>query len=63
MQIPFKQDPTEFDQRSLFATDVFDLLPSGHPCYVYEDIFGQLDTLSVEKKYSIRGQNAYHPSA
>ena len=61
MQIPFKQDPTEFEQRSLFATNVFDLLPSDHPCFVYEDIFGQLDTSSVEKNYSIRGQNAYHP--
>ena len=61
MLIPFKKDPIEFNQRSLFATNVFDLLPSDHPCYVYEDIFEQLDTLSVEQNYSILGQNAYHP--
>jgi len=61
MQIPFKKDPVEFNQRALFATNVFDLLPSDHPCYVYEDIFEQLDTSSVEKQFSVRGQNAYHP--
>lgn len=61
MQIPFKKDPVEFKQRALFATNVFDLLPSDHPCYVYEDIFEQLDTSSVEKQFSVRGQNAYHP--
>ena len=61
MLIPFKKDPIEFNQRSLFATNVFDLLPSDHPCYVYEDIFEQLDTSSVEEKFSILGQNAYHP--
>ena len=61
MQIPFKKDPVEFNQRALFATNIFDLLPSDHPCYVYEDIFEQLDTSSVEEKFSVRGQNAYHP--
>jgi len=61
MPIPFKKDPVEFKQRALFATNVFDLLPSDHPCYVYEDIFEQLDTSSVEEKFSVRGQNAFHP--
>ena len=61
MLIPFKEDPIEFKQRALFATNVFDLLPSDHQCFVYEDIFGQLDTSSVEKRFSVRGQNAYHP--
>ncbi len=61
MQIPFKKDPIEFKQRTLFATNVFDLLRSDHPCFVYEDIFAQLDTSSVEKQFSVRGQNAYHP--
>ncbi len=61
MHIPFKQDPIEFEQRSLFATNVFDLLPSDHPYFIYEDIFGQIDTSSVEEHYSIRGQHAYHP--
>jgi len=61
MPIPFKKDPMEFKQRALFATNVFDLLPSDHPCYVYEVIFEQLDTSSVEEKFSVRGQNAFHP--
>ncbi len=61
MLIPFKKDPIEFNQRSLFATNVFDLLPSDHLCFVYEDIFEQLDTSSVEQNYSVLGQNAYHP--
>jgi len=61
MQIPFKKDPIEFNQRAVFATNVFDLLPSDHACYVYEDIFEQLDTSRVEEKFSVRGQNAYHP--
>jgi transposase len=61
MQIPFKKDPIEFKQRELFATNVFDLLPPDHACYIYEDIFDQLDTSSVEKQFSVRGQNAYHP--
>ena len=61
MLIPFKKDPIEFNQRSLFPTNVFDLLPSDHSCFVYEDIFKQLDTSSVEQNYSVLGQNAYHP--
>ena len=61
MSIPFKKDPREFNQRALFASNVFDLLPADHPCFVYEDIFQQLDTSSVEEKFSVRGQNAFHP--
>ena len=61
MPVPFKKDPLEYNQRSLFATNVFDLLPSDHPCFVYEDIFAKLDTSSVEGNYSVLGQNAYHP--
>ncbi len=61
MPIPFKKDPMEFKQRELFATNVFDLLSSDHSCYVYEDIFQQLDTSSVEEQFSVRGQNAFHP--
>lgn len=61
MQIPFKKDPIEFNQRALFATNIFDLLPQDHPCFVHEVIFEQLDTSSVEKNYSVLGQNAFHP--
>ncbi|MGM0365660.1 MAG: transposase, partial [Actinomycetota bacterium] len=59
--IPFKKDPTEFNQRTLLATNVFDLLPEDDDCFICEDIFSQIDTTGIEKKYSIRGQHAYHP--
>jgi len=61
MHIPFKKDPTEFNQRTLLATNVFDLLDKDHDCFIYEDIFSQIDTSKVEKKYSMLGQHAYHP--
>lgn len=61
MSIPFKRSPVEFNQRQLFPSNVFDLLPDDHECYLYNDIFQQLDTSSLEKRYSRRGQNAYHP--
>jgi transposase len=61
MVIPFKKDPIEFQQRALFPSNIFDLLSDDNECYVYEQIFKQLDTSSVEQKYSVIGQNAYHP--
>lgn len=61
MEIPFKKDPLKFKQKTLFATNVFDLLPSDHLCYIYADIFELLDTSSVEEQFSVLGQHAYHP--
>jgi len=61
MAISFKKDPVEFNQRLLFPSNIFDLLPEDHECYIYEEIFKQLDTTSVEKNYSVLGQNAFHP--
>ncbi|MDO9530272.1 MAG: IS1182 family transposase [Syntrophales bacterium] len=61
MAVPFKKDPVEFNQRLLFPLNMFDLLPEDHECYIYEEIFKQLDTTSVEKNYSVLGQNAFHP--
>jgi transposase len=61
MTIPFKKNPIEFDQRLLFPSNIFDLLPDDHECYLYNDIFQQLDTSSLENKYSRKGQHAYHP--
>ena len=61
MTIPFKQSPIEFNQRLLFPSNIFDLLPGEHECYLYGDIFKELDTSSLESKYSKNGQNAYHP--
>ena len=61
MWIPFKKSPIEFNQRLMFPSNIFDLLPDDHECYLYNDIFQQLDTSSIEETYNRLGQNAYHP--
>lgn len=61
MSIPFKKSPIELKQRVLFPSNIFDILSDGHECYLYNDIFQQLDTSSMECKFSRTGQNAYHP--
>jgi len=61
MAPPFKKDPEEFKGRKLMAENVFDLLPDDDDCFIYEDIFSQIDTKALEEKYSMLGQNAYHP--
>ena len=61
MSIPFKSSPVEFNQHLLFPTNIFDLLPKGHECFLYADLFQQIDTSRLESLYSVKGQNAYHP--
>ena len=61
MSIPFKSSPVEFNQHLLFPSNIFDLLPQGHDCFLYADLFQQIDTSRLESLYSIKGQNAYHP--
>jgi len=61
MSIPFKSSPVEYDQSLLFPSNVFNLLPKDHECYLYHDLFQQLDTIELENNYSHKGQNAYHP--
>jgi transposase len=61
MPIPFKKDPAEFNQRLLFPSNVFDILPKDHECFVYDDIFRQIDISKIENNYSHLGQNAYNP--
>ena len=61
MPIPFKSHPVEFNQHQLFPSNIFNLLAGDHECYLYSDIFQQLDTSSVESHYKHIGQNAYHP--
>lgn len=61
MSVPFKSSPTEYNQSSMFPANVFDLLPKDHECYLYHDLFQQLDTTELESHYSHIGQNAYHP--
>ena len=57
----FKSHPIEFNQHLLFPSNVFDLLPKDHDCFVYADIFQHLDTAELEATYHHLGQNAYHP--
>jgi len=61
MKIPFKKRPEEYYNRVLFPSNIFDALPKDHECFLYKDIFQQIDTSNLEKKYSRKGQNAYHP--
>jgi transposase len=61
MSVPFKSSPVEYDQDLLFPGNVFDLLPKDHECYLYHDLFQQLNTIELENNYSHKGQNAYHP--
>ena len=61
MTPPFKRNPVEFEQRLMFPSNIFDLLDKEHECYLYEDIFQQLDTSELESQYSALGQRAYHP--
>ena len=61
MSIPFKKDPAEFNQRVLYPSNVFDLLPKNHECFIYDDIFRQINISSIENNYSFKGQNAYSP--
>lgn len=61
MSIPFKSHPEVYYQRVVFPTNVFDLLPAEHECFLYRDLFGQLDTSQIEQQYSRKGQHAYHP--
>jgi transposase len=61
MTIPFKSPPVEFHQYQLFPSNVFDLLPEGHECFLYDERLEQLDTSGIEQSYSRKGQHAYHP--
>jgi transposase len=61
MSIPFKLSPVEFNQHLLFPTNIFDLLPKDHECFLYAELFQEIDTSRLESLYSIKGQNAYHP--
>ena len=44
MSVPFKSSPIEFNQHLLFPTNIFDLLTKGHECFLYADLFQQIDT-------------------
>ncbi len=48
----FKAYPKDYYQSQLFPANVFDLLPEDHDCFLYRELFGQLDTSEVEAQYS-----------
>jgi len=58
---PFKSSPIEFKQSLLFPANIFDLLDDDHECYLYAELFEQLDSSKLEAQYSPLGQHAYHP--
>lgn len=61
MAIPFKSDKESLEKIESFSGNVFDLLPDDSDCFLFKDLFDALDTSSIEAKYSIIGQNAFHP--
>lgn len=61
MSGPFKSDPVDASQHQLFPGNVFDLLPTDHDCFLFQDLLQQLDTRTIESQYSPLGQHAYHP--
>ena len=50
MKPPFKRVPVEYTQRQLFPTNIFDLLSPDHECFLYMDLFQQLDTTELESQ-------------
>lgn len=61
MNIPFKIAPIELDAGLLSPSNIFDLLPADHECFVFKDLFDHLDTSAIESLFSRKGQHAYHP--
>ena len=57
----FKDYTLDREQRALFATNVFDLLPDEHDCFVFADLIGHLDFSGALKHYSPIGQRAFDP--
>ena len=43
----FKPYRKDYGQSQLFATNVFDLLPEDHECFLYQELFDQLDTSEI----------------
>ena len=61
MTVSFKDYPSDYSQHQLFPSNVFDLLPNDHDCFVYRDLFAHLDTSEVDAQFSHLGQRAYAP--
>jgi len=59
--INFKSDSDDLHNAQNFSGNIFNLLPNDHDCFVFDDLFDQLDTRDLETQYSPEGQRAYHP--
>lgn len=57
----FKEPPVEHEQHQLYPSNLFDLLPEGHDCFLFHDLFKVFDTGDAERQYSPFGQRAYAP--
>ena len=56
-----KFKPYRKSQFMLFTNSIDDYVPENHLSRMISDIVEQLDTKSIEDKYSQLGQNTYHP--
>ena len=56
-----KPYPKDCYQSQLFPDNVFDLLPEDHECFLYRELFQQMDRSDVEAHYSWQGQRAWPP--
>ena len=54
----FKAYPKDYYQSQLFPANVFDLLPEDHECFLYQELFEQLDTSEVEAPSTATGASA-----
>ena len=61
MKIPFKSPSKDFYRETSENKFIFDYLPSDHQVFVYAELFKELETSKIEAKYSIKGQNGFHP--
>jgi len=59
--INFKSDSDALHDVQNFSGNIFNLLANDHDCFVFNDLFDQLDTSTLETQYSLNGQYAYHP--
>ena len=57
----FKDYGAQRGQHQLFSTNVFELLPQEHDCFLFAELIAQLDTREAEAHYSPIGQRAYDP--
>lgn len=53
--------PYKLDQLMLLPSSLYDFIPEGHLARLVDKVVEELETTSIEDKYSELGQNTYHP--